>query len=154
MSYEPKDIAIASSPNAERLPSIWIIVSDPDDGTTVQHFFSEHERDDWALNWCKGFWKEHMGIMPKQWPDAYEIVYDHVDAWMQCDEPIEYPHDGSSGIIDARKAATLLAALRLWQRIGLFLNVPERDIASNAGTLEPLTMSEINSICYALGGCK
>ncbi|RID91199.1 hypothetical protein D2N39_13135 [Gemmobacter lutimaris] len=53
---------------------------------------------------------------------------------------------------DARDHATILAALRFWQReaVGLMDNLPEDDIASDEGTLTPLTREEIDALCDRL----
>lgn len=53
---------------------------------------------------------------------------------------------------DARDHATILAALRFWQReaVGLMDNLPEDDIASDNGTLTPLTREEIDALCDRL----
>ena len=48
--------------------------------------------------------------------------------------------------------ATVLAALRYWQRVGLAGNVCplEWDIANNDGTTEPLNEKAIDSLCERL----
>jgi hypothetical protein len=43
--------------------------------------------------------------------------------------------------------ATILAALRYWQREGWISSGHEHDIASNGGTIEPLEAAEIDSLC-------
>lgn len=47
--------------------------------------------------------------------------------------------------------ATILAALRYWQRAGRcgedHTTEPEGDIATNGGTIEPLTADEIDAFC-------
>lgn len=49
--------------------------------------------------------------------------------------------------MDSRKLATILAALRYWQREGLAAGGHEHDIASDGGVLTPLTYDEINALC-------
>jgi len=49
-----------------------------------------------------------------------------------------------------RELATVLAALRYWQREGLFSCGHEIDIASNGDTLEPLTARDIDALCERL----
>jgi hypothetical protein len=49
--------------------------------------------------------------------------------------------------IDDREHATILAALRYWQRKGLESPAPEDDIATNAGTLIGLSAEEIDELC-------
>jgi hypothetical protein len=54
----------------------------------------------------------------------------------------------------ARELATVLAALRYWQREGQSGNSvdtePEQDVATNGGTLEPLAEDEIDALCERL----
>lgn len=54
--------------------------------------------------------------------------------------------------VDDRELATILAALRFWQRHGESrqANEPEYDIATNAGTLSPLADAEIDALCERL----
>ena len=52
----------------------------------------------------------------------------------------------------ASELATILAALRYWQRRGLTSAsmpsvMPEWDIATNEGTVEPMTPAEIDNLC-------
>lgn len=55
-----------------------------------------------------------------------------------------------------RELATTLAALRYWQRHGARQMLTSRnrldvdDVATDGGTLEPLTVSEIDSLCERL----
>lgn len=55
--------------------------------------------------------------------------------------------------LDAREHATVMAALRMWQRNGLgsptlLAKFPEHDIATNAGAIEtPLNDAEIDTLC-------
>lgn len=46
-----------------------------------------------------------------------------------------------------RQLATILAALRYWQREGLMSAGFEQDVATNEGTLEPLSAEEIDELC-------
>lgn len=48
--------------------------------------------------------------------------------------------------VDDRELATILAALRFWQRHG----EPRQQIATNAGTLAPLGDAEIDALCERL----
>jgi hypothetical protein len=50
----------------------------------------------------------------------------------------------------AEETATVLAALRYWQREGLTSSGHEIDIASNGDTLEPMTTDEIDELCERL----
>lgn len=52
--------------------------------------------------------------------------------------------------LDQRQHATILAALRYWQREGLSSSGHEVDIATDGGTLEPLSASEIDDLCVAV----
>lgn len=49
-----------------------------------------------------------------------------------------------------RQLATVLAALRYWQRTSMVRDTAEDDIATNGGELEPLIDSEIDDLCEAL----
>jgi hypothetical protein len=49
--------------------------------------------------------------------------------------------------LDTRELATVLAALRYWQREGFMSNGHEHSIASNDGDVKPLSMSEIDRLC-------
>lgn len=46
-----------------------------------------------------------------------------------------------------RETATILAALRYWQREGFHSCGHEHEIASDGGTIEPLTGDEIDALC-------
>ena len=64
--------------------------------------------------------------------------------------------------LDKRELATVLAALRFWQRTAIFNNVldkstfikmeaePEGEIATNKDTLIPLSPSEVSALCRRL----
>lgn len=56
---------------------------------------------------------------------------------------------GVSGLTD-RETATILAALRFWQREGASLTLPEWDIATSGGTLDGLDIEEIDGLCERL----
>lgn len=51
-----------------------------------------------------------------------------------------------------RELSTVLAALRYWQREGLMSAGHEVDIATDMGTIEPLTEDEIDELCLRLNG--
>lgn len=46
-----------------------------------------------------------------------------------------------------RETATILAALRYWQRVGLMSSGHEKDIASDGGRFQSLSAGEIESLC-------
>ena len=50
----------------------------------------------------------------------------------------------------SRQLATILAALRYWQREGIMSGGHEHDIASDGDTLKPLTADEIDDLCEEL----
>lgn len=60
--------------------------------------------------------------------------------------------------VDEREFATILAALRYWQRDGLSADEhgdlatpgPENDVATDGGTHEPLDLDEIDELCERL----
>jgi len=49
-----------------------------------------------------------------------------------------------------RELATVLAALRYWQREGLLSGGAEHDLATDDGTLKPLGLHEIDALCQRL----
>lgn len=49
-----------------------------------------------------------------------------------------------------RELATVLAALRYWQREGLMSAGHEQDVATDGGTLQPLSADEIDTLCEEL----
>jgi hypothetical protein len=49
-----------------------------------------------------------------------------------------------------RQRATILAALRYWQREGWVSSGHEHDIASDGNTIEPLNAAEIDELCVWL----
>lgn len=53
--------------------------------------------------------------------------------------------------MNRRELATVLAALRYWQRVGtLDKGAPEDDIATEGGTIQPLDVAEIDDFCEEL----
>lgn len=53
-------------------------------------------------------------------------------------------------MFDKRQLATVLAALRYWQREGLMNGGHEQDIATDGGTVTPLSKEEIDSQCETI----
>lgn len=49
--------------------------------------------------------------------------------------------------ISNRETATILAALRYWQREGLMSAGDEQDVASDGGRFESLSAEEIDALC-------
>jgi hypothetical protein len=56
--------------------------------------------------------------------------------------------------ISREELATILAALRYWKREGLMSCGHEPDIASQDGTLTPLSPDEIDTLCNELESVK
>jgi hypothetical protein len=52
--------------------------------------------------------------------------------------------------IESRELATVLAALRYWQREGIHSGGHEQDIAADGDTIKPLTADEIDALCERL----
>ena len=52
--------------------------------------------------------------------------------------------------LEGAELATVLAALRYWQREGLMSAGCEQDIASDGGRMEPLTEGQIDELCERL----
>lgn len=46
-----------------------------------------------------------------------------------------------------QETATVLAALRYWQREGLISSGHEIDIATDGGTIEPMSKDDIDELC-------
>jgi hypothetical protein len=65
--------------------------------------------------------------------------------------PYGWTERGTSGDIrNARELATVLAALRYWQRVGIIAGYAEHDIATDGDTHLPLTTDEIDALCERL----
>lgn len=56
--------------------------------------------------------------------------------------------------MDSRELATVLAALRYWQREGLMSDGHEQDIATDQGTVDRLSSEEIDGLCERLNGVR
>jgi hypothetical protein len=63
---------------------------------------------------------------------------------------VEHQQEASRPALDGRELATVLAALRYWQRQGLMSAGGEHDIATDGGQLAPLTSAEIDALCARL----
>lgn len=50
-------------------------------------------------------------------------------------------------IVNDRQHATVLAALRFWQRMPSEMSEPENDIATNGDDHPALTLEEIDALC-------
>ena len=62
----------------------------------------------------------------------------------------EVAPSASAHSLDARELATVLAALRYWQREGLASSGHEHAISSNGDTLAPLTLAEVDALAERL----
>lgn len=51
---------------------------------------------------------------------------------------------------DARSVATILAALRFWQRMGLDTGRLEQEIATDSGAFSMMTAAEIDELCETI----
>ena len=65
---------------------------------------------------------------------------------------VDHPLDAGDHKLNNREMATVLSALRYWQREGLRSTGGEHDIASDTGHLAPLTSAEIDTLCARLNG--
>ena len=74
--------------------------------------------------------------------------------WTWDDVIASLPHtavaDEGATLLDKRRVATVLAALRYWQREGLMSSGAEHEIASDGDALVPLSTSEIDTMCEDL----
>ena len=86
---------------------------------------------------------ENFCIARGLWPRAHWAVIAH-----------EHQPEASRPQLDDRELATVLAALRYWQREALQSAGGEHDIASDGGVLPPLTPSEIDTLCERLNGSQ
>lgn len=53
-------------------------------------------------------------------------------------------------VVPAREVATILAALRLWQRTVDRNLLPEAIVATDAGHIEPMPTLEIDALCQKI----
>lgn len=53
-------------------------------------------------------------------------------------------------VVTSREVATILAALRLWQRTVDQNLLPEYIIATDAGQIEPMPTLEVEALCYKI----
>ncbi len=82
------------------------------------------------------------------WGEVVEDLYALTAASTENADTSSEANDAVPGDrFDARQLATVLAALRFWQREGLAAGGHEHDIASDGGALTPLTYDEINALC-------
>lgn len=59
-------------------------------------------------------------------------------------DPLAFP------LLDNRTLGTVLAALRYWQREGMHAYRDETDIATDGGTIDPLSAAEIDVLCETI----
>lgn len=92
--------------------------------------------------WPKG-WKEHGEVFP---------TVDEVKRSLESDEEPRTRQDTYAQLhaLNLAELATVLAALRYWQREGLMSAGCEQDIASDGGRFEPLTEGQIEALCERL----
>lgn len=57
-------------------------------------------------------------------------------------------------VLNDRELATVLAALRYWQREGQMSSGHEHDIATDGDSLEALSNAEIDALCEALNAAE
>jgi len=74
----------------------------------------------------------------------------HTEARMSKSEVRRLKAQGVMPKFSDRELATVLAALRYWQREGLMSDGREQDIAGDDGKFDPLTVIEINELCERL----
>jgi hypothetical protein len=80
--------------------------------------------------------------------------------WVGDSEFLEVlPYEGNEELLDPpapafrrhpRQLATVLAALRYWQRCGEFAGQDILDIATNSGEFEDLNGAELDDLCVQL----
>ena len=63
---------------------------------------------------------------------------------------VEHRQEASGPALDSRELATVLAALRYWQREGLMSGGREHAIASDGDHVAPLAVAEIDTLCERL----
>ena len=75
--------------------------------------------------------------------------------------PIDSPAAEAMSSLDEREHATVLAALRFWQRNAVIdrderdaCAIPEEDIATDGGSVEILTSSEIDDLCERMNNAS
>jgi len=70
----------------------------------------------------------------------------------QWEEAIAVAKGAIASLLSDRELATVLAALRYWQRGPGVETEPEWDIATNGGALKALDHAEIDALCQRLDG--
>lgn len=80
--------------------------------------------------------------------DSDSDSLDPQEGWVEV-LPRQVSIDGAD-MLDKRELATVLAALRYWQRLGLEEECPEQDIAADCGSIDPLLGHEIDALCERL----
>jgi hypothetical protein len=68
----------------------------------------------------------------------------------ECEQDKEAVPAGNSASIGVRELATILAALRLHQRLPLESREPENEIATDGGEFDALSLAEIDALCERL----
>ena len=72
------------------------------------------------------------------------------DADVHVETLIEAPEGTVYHAIDERELATILAALRYWQREGLMSFGHEQDIATDGDSINALNAEDIDALCESL----
>jgi hypothetical protein len=115
-----------------------IVDANTDDSTRIEVW--ECASKDCAMRWQVELRESAIGL----YQDADAVDSD----WYERDEN---PPAFESVAKDGRARATILAALRYWQREGLISAGREQDIATDSGRLPPLTAEEIEVLCAQIG---
>lgn len=72
----------------------------------------------------------------------------NLETHMAEQDAITAQHEAEADRLEDRRAvATILAALRFWQREGLHSGGHEHDIATDNETLIPMNAAEIDALC-------
>jgi len=89
---------------------------------------------------CGDVWEPELD----EWRDGEPVERDTADGFALA------ALEAAAAIGGRRELATILAALRYWQREGWASSGAEIDISTDGGTLEPLSRAEIDALCERL----
>lgn len=129
--------------------TVWTVTFNDDSGSPdAQVRTSEEEALDLMRDWIEKYWTDEMPDMSAMTTaDAYDHLREHNPDFI--DSCVITAHEGFAAIIVSdREHATILEALRHYE-----FDLDNRDgvepgeIATEGGTLEPLTVEEIDQLC-------
>lgn len=92
-------------------------------------------------------------MKPVNFDDASdEALFENTEALNRLIDSAQKMTEGATVSLNKRELATVLAALRLFQRTDSEETEAENDIATCGGEFDALTTEEIDSLCMSLNG--